>query len=186
MINALDASVPAMTSDILPDVMRPGLGVVFCGTAAGRTSAEAKSYYAHSNNKFWRVLAETGLTERKLQPYEFMEVIRFGIGLTDLCKDAAGSDKEIRAKLEHRATLRKKIEDAQPAFLAFTSLEAGKRYFGRNVKPGLQPDHIQKTSIYILPSTSLMAAWNWEANKRHWVEIARLVQLAGATPMSLP
>lgn len=165
-----------MAKDILPDVLRPGLKVVFCGTAAGRASAEAECYYAHSNNKFWSVLAEAGLISRKLRPHEFRELAKFGIGLTDLCKDAAGSDREIRPIAEHRSALRRKIEDAQPAYLAFTSLEAGKRYFGRRVPLGLHSERIANTSIYVLPSTSLMAAWNWEANKSYWHDFARLVQ----------
>jgi TDG/mug DNA glycosylase family protein len=164
-----------LENDLLPDVLLPGLRVVFCGTAAGRVSAELGSYYAHSNNKFWSILAETGLTGRKLKPHEFMEVATFGVGLTDLCKDAAGSDRDIRPKPEHRATLKQKIVDTQPGLLAFTSIEAGKRYFGRAVKLGLQPDLIGSTSIYVLPSTSLMAAWNWEPNKSHWHDLVRLV-----------
>jgi TDG/mug DNA glycosylase family protein len=169
-----------MERDLLPDVLEPGLKVVFCGTAAGRASAETKSYYAHSNNKFWSVLAEIGLTNRRLNPHEFMEVINFGIGLTDLCKDAAGSDREIRPKPEQRAALREKIRAIQPTFLAFTSLEAGKRYFGHKVQFGLQLDRIQSTSIYVLPSTSLMAAWNWKANKAYWHEFAGLVRSTSA------
>src|ERR1700694_732118 len=152
-----------MEHQLLPDVLQPGLKVVFCGTAAGRASAELGCYYAHHNNKFWSVLAETGLTDRKLKPNEFIELIKFGIGLTDLCKDAAGSDREIQPKTAHRASLKQKISAVEPAFLAFTSLEAGKRYFGRKVQLGLQADQIAGTSVYVLPSTSLMAAWNWEA-----------------------
>jgi TDG/mug DNA glycosylase family protein len=165
-----------MENDILPDVLRSGLNVVFCGTAAGRASAEAQSYYAHSNNKFWPILAETGLTGHKLRPHEFKDVISFGIGLTDLCKNSAGSDSAVRPKPEHRELLRQKIIEFQPKLLAFTSLEAGKRYFGHAVAFGLQSDHIAATSIYVLPSTSLMAAWNWEANKSHWYDLARQVQ----------
>src|SRR5688572_23539741 len=117
-----------MDANLLPDVLQPGLKVVFCGTAAGRVSAETKAYYAHSHNKFWRVLAETGLTDRRLNPHEFWKLLDFGIGLTDLCKDATGSDREIRPKPEHRGALRQKIRTVQPALLAFTSFEAGKRY----------------------------------------------------------
>jgi TDG/mug DNA glycosylase family protein len=108
-----------------------------------------------------------------------MEVIKFGIGLTDLCKDAAGSDNDVRPKPEHRTDFREKIDRIQPTFLAFTSLQAGKRYFGRKVQFGLQLDRIKGTLMYVLPSTSPMAAWNWEVNKSHWHEFARLVHSTG-------
>lgn len=161
---------------ILPDVLQRGLRVVFCGTAAGRASEKAQSYYAHGRNKFWSVLSETGLTDRKLAPHEFREVTRFGIGLTDLCKDLAGSDHEVRPRPEHRVVLRRKIEENRPDFLAFTSLEAAKRFVGRRVGLGRYEESIGTTSIYVLPSTSPMADWNWMSNKIHWWEFAERVR----------
>jgi double-stranded uracil-DNA glycosylase len=80
---------------VLPDVIEPALDVVFCGTAAGKVSAEQEAYYAHPNNKFWKVLFESGLTARRLKPHEFRRVLEFQIGLTDMCKDVYGSDNEI-------------------------------------------------------------------------------------------
>jgi double-stranded uracil-DNA glycosylase len=56
---------------VLPDVLEPTLNVVFfCGTAAGKVSAEQEAYYAHPNNKFWKVLFESGLTVQRLSPLE--------------------------------------------------------------------------------------------------------------------
>jgi len=160
----------------LPDVLQPGLSVVFCGTAAGGTSAATGCYYAHSSNKFWTVLAEVGLTSRKLKPREYSSLLDFGIGLTDLCKDQSGNDNVIRPLAEHRTMLRSKIESFQPKFLAFTSAEAGKRYFGRSRDLGLQPEKIFATAIYVLPSTSLMADWNWEKTGHHWMDFAQCMK----------
>ena len=77
---------------VLPDLLRPGLRVVICGSAAGAVSAARGAYYAGPGNKFWRILAEVGLTPRRLEPGEFREVLNFGIGLTDLVKTHSGSD----------------------------------------------------------------------------------------------
>ena len=41
---------------VLPDVLEPGLTVVFCGTAVGATSAQVRAYYAGRGNRFWEVL----------------------------------------------------------------------------------------------------------------------------------
>jgi TDG/mug DNA glycosylase family protein len=38
---------------VLPDVLKPGLKVVFCGTAVGNKSARASAYYAGRGNQFW-------------------------------------------------------------------------------------------------------------------------------------
>lgn len=166
--------VPA--NAILPDVLGPNLRVIFCGTAASNVSAKMEAYYAHPHNKFWSVLSETRLTPRQLKPHEFMLMLGFGYGLTDLCKQASGTDSQIpKATSGQRAELHEKILSHQPAFLAFTSLEAGRRYCGYRVGLGLQTARIGRTQLYILPSTSLNAAWNWKATKHHWQEFAALV-----------
>ena len=56
---------------VLPDVLEPDLDIVFCGTAAGTRSADVGAYFAHPQNRFWRTLAEVGLTPRRLAPTEF-------------------------------------------------------------------------------------------------------------------
>jgi len=43
------ATLPGM----LPDVLAANLDVVFCGTAAGKRSAEVGMYYAGPGNRFW-------------------------------------------------------------------------------------------------------------------------------------
>ena len=47
---------------VIPDLIRPGLRIVFCGTALGAASARAGAYYAGPGNKFWPTLHEVGLT----------------------------------------------------------------------------------------------------------------------------
>jgi TDG/mug DNA glycosylase family protein len=60
-----------MTPETLPDLLRPGLRLVICGTAAGRTSAAQRAYYAGRGNKFWRVLHEVGLTVTEFRPRDY-------------------------------------------------------------------------------------------------------------------
>jgi TDG/mug DNA glycosylase family protein len=80
---------------VLPDVLEPGLRVVFCGMAAGPMSAQVAAYYAGPGNQFWEVLYRTGLTCRKLDPHEFRTLPKYGLGLTDLAKTHSGSDRAI-------------------------------------------------------------------------------------------
>ena len=60
----------AESSTVLPDLLTPGLRVVFCGIAVGTPSAR-RGAYAGSGNQFWSVLARVGLTPRQLAPAEF-------------------------------------------------------------------------------------------------------------------
>ncbi len=148
---------------ILPDVVRPGLRVLFCGTAAGHRSAAAGAYYAHPQNKFWHTLFEVGLTPRLLTPSEFQSAPMYGLGLTDLGKHHAGMDHELPAGALNPAHARALAERFQPAFLAFTSKKAGGTFLGaRAVDYGLQPVTIGVTRLFILPSPSPAAQSSWQ------------------------
>ena len=80
-----------MGGAVLNDLIAEDLLLLICGTAAGKESAERGAYYAKPTNKFWRILHETGLTPRRLEPTEFRELLDYGIGLTDIVKGQAGS-----------------------------------------------------------------------------------------------
>jgi double-stranded uracil-DNA glycosylase len=155
---------------LVPDVLRPDLRVVFCGTALGRASAEAKAYYAHPRNVFWSILHETGLTfaGRPLTPSEYLRVLEFGVGLTDLCKSMFGNDNDLPHKAFDIDALRNKVEDYRPAVLAFTSKKAGQAFCGPRAVLGWQDNVFPRTRVYILPSTSPSARWQWVENKFHW------------------
>ncbi len=150
---------------LVPDVLRPGLKIVFCGTAPGTVSAKLRAYYAHPQNKFWSALHEVSLTPRLLRPDEYREAAHWGLGLTDLAKHVSGMDRELPPGAlgrEARAALHAKIEAARPKLLAFTSQAAGRGYLGRTPSFGEQPERIGATRIWVLPSPSPTARWNWE------------------------
>lgn len=157
---------------ILPDVLQPGLRLVFCGTAAGRRSAVDGAYYAHPGNLFWRTLHEIGLTSRRYAPAEFVLLQALGIGLTDLAKHHAGNDDQLPADAFDVAALRRKIARHAPAVLAFTSKNAGRAAFGHAVAYGLQDERIAGSEVFVLPSPSGQArrSWDiavWQALARH-------------------
>src|SRR6185312_8136981 len=105
---------------VLPDVLKPNLRLVFCGTAAGKVSAERGHYYAHSRNKFWETLCKVELTRRQFQPHEYRQLIRAGIGLTDIAKHVYGMDNELpRGSLNRKAAteLRERILRYRPKVL---------------------------------------------------------------------
>ena len=80
---------------VLPDVIRPELKIVFCGTAAGNVSAARGAYYAHPQNRFWSALHAFGLTPRKLRPEDYPELPQWGLGLTDIAKHVSGMDRQL-------------------------------------------------------------------------------------------
>jgi TDG/mug DNA glycosylase family protein len=150
---------------VLPDRLKPGLKLVFCGTAAGRQSALQQAYYAHAQNRFWKTLHEVGLTPRLFAPAEYALLWELGIGLTDIAKFAYGMDHQLPAGAlgeKAAAALRVRIAKAAPRHLAFTSLNAGRAVMGSRARAGEQPERLGQTRVWILPSPSPLAANHWD------------------------
>lgn len=147
---------------ILPDVLRPGLALVFCGTAAGKRSAAERAYYAHPGNMFWRALFAAGLTPRLFAPAEYPLLPDYGVGLTDLAKRHVGNDDELPRDAFDVPALRAKIERYAPGIIAFTSKAAARAALGRAASYGLQPESIGVSRLFVLPSPSGQARGHWD------------------------
>lgn len=168
--------MPRATEHVLPDVLQPGLTLVFCGTAAGKRSAAERAYYAHPGNLFWRALFETGLTPRQLAPAEFPLLPGYGIGLTDLAKRHSGNDDELPRDAFDVPALTAKIERHQPQLLAFTSKNAARAALGHATAYGLQDETIGATRLFVLPSPSGQARGHWTAAP--WLALGQLYRAA--------
>jgi TDG/mug DNA glycosylase family protein len=162
---------------ILPDLLGPGLPLVFCGSAAGTASARAGAYYAGPGNVFWEALYQVGLTPELLFPGEFRRLPEFGIGLTDLCKVRHGSDAEIGADYDVDR-LRAAIAEAEPARLAFNGKSAAQAALEAAVGYGVQEEAIGGAEVWVLPSTSGRARRFWKIEP--WRELAEAVAGDGA------
>ncbi len=159
---------------LVPDVLEPGLEVVFCGTAPSAASFAARAYYAKPGNRFWPALHSAGFTPRRLAPSEYREVTRFGLGLTDVCKTASGQDAELTPADFDADALTDKIERFRPRILAFTSKRAAREGLGIAAADyGRQTLAVGTTEVFVLPSTSGLATRFWD--ERHWRELARYV-----------
>jgi TDG/mug DNA glycosylase family protein len=155
---------------ILPDVIAPGLRIVFCGTAAGTASAARGAYYAGPGNKFWPTLHAIGLTPRQLAPEEFAGVLEFGLGLTDVCKLASGSDREVGTRAFDVDGLVAKIAANAPRVIAFNGVNAGRAALGAFAGYGRQPAGFAGAEAWILPSTSGAASGFWDPEP--WRQLA--------------
>ena len=159
---------------VLPDVLAPGLAVVFCGSAVGTASALRRAYYAGPGNAFWPTLSEVGLTPYQLAPEECKSVTKYGLGLTDLAKNVSGSDDVLVQKHFDRKGLRAKVLRYRPRILAFTSKRAAEEFIKHPVGYGLLDETIGETALFVLPSPSGAARRYWKKNKKRWRELARL------------
>ncbi|MGN6706787.1 MAG: mismatch-specific DNA-glycosylase [Rhodanobacter sp.] len=164
--------MPARPDAILPDLLAPGLRLVFCGTAAGARSAAEGAYYAHPGNLFWRALFDAGLTPHVFAPAEFRQLLPLGIGLTDLAKRHSGNDAELPRDALDADTLRRKVQRCRPCLLAFTSKNAARAALGRAVDYGVQEETFGATRLFVLPSPSGQARGHWSLQP--WLALGAL------------
>lgn len=168
--------------DILQDVLQPNLKLVICGTAVAEHSARLGSYYAGENNMFWRILYETGLTDRLLHTSEYLELLNFRIGLTDIAKKASGVDAKISQEDYDLCAFSKKTASFNPQIVCFNGKTSAALFFSwqyqrkwktDQVDYGLYPIKDGHFSIFVAPSTSGAAKKYWEP--RYWHELANLL-----------
>ena len=161
-------------NDILPDLLRPNLDLVICGTAVGTKSSKVGSYYAGRDNKFWSILEETGLTPYRIRPDNFNDLTEFGIGLTDLAKKVSGGDSDLNPSDFDTVELRRKIKEYQPFIVGFNGKNSAKQFLHvETVNYGLQTARVDETFLFVLPSTSRSAKNYW--NSRYWHELSDFV-----------
>ena len=168
---------------ILPDVLQPGLRLVFCGTAPGTASAAARAYYAGPGNAFWQTLYAAELTPELLAPEEFAPLPEFGIGLTDLCKVRHGSDAEVGTVEFDVDGLRQRIAEAEPEIIAFNGKNAAGGALEMPVQFGPQEEQFGGAAVWVLPSTSGAARRYWDLEP--WQRLAAALR-ASAQPRALP
>ena len=153
---------------VLPNVLEPGLKVVFCGTAASTRSAAVGAPYAGPGNRFWDILYAAGFTPRRLDPLEFRTITAYGLGLTGMAPNRVGNDDILRPEDFDPAGVRAKIEQFQPRVLAFVGKRAAQEFLGRkDIVYGLQPERVGQTELFVLPSTSGAARRYWDEAPWH-------------------
>jgi len=173
----------ATTPSSVPDVLAPGLDIVFCGINPGRFSAAAGVHFANPRNDFWRLLHDTGLTPRLLEPTEQFELPRHGLGVTNAAyRMTPGSGDLRRADFAGSAERLKRIAlELRPRCIAFVGKEAYRGAFGERRALGLQERRLGDTLLFVLPSTSpANAAVPYGERLRWFRELAELSRANGS------
>ena len=74
----------AAQNKTVPDVIAPGLHVLFCGINPGLYSAATGHHFARPGNRFWPTLYQAGFTEELLAPADEEKLLSSGYGITNL------------------------------------------------------------------------------------------------------
>ncbi len=141
----------------LPDILAPGLKIVFCGINPGLYSAAVGCHFARPGNRFWKALHTSGFSDRLLSPYEQEELLKCGCGLTNLVARAttvaaALTDEELR---RGRGILKRKIGRHRPACVVVLGIGAYRKAFERpDAVLGPQEEGIAGARLWVLPNPS--------------------------------
>jgi TDG/mug DNA glycosylase family protein len=169
----------------LPDLLRPGLDLVFAGINPGEESARIGHYYGHPGNGFWPALSASGLVGREAGPEDDRLLPAcWGIGFTDVVKRVVTdsmrvSDAELRAAAP---AFERRIAYASPRAVCFTTTRAFDVLFpgARAAEAwGRQPVLVAGAEAWVTPSTSGRAAGYRAQVHRVLRELAEALGRAG-------
>ena len=163
------AELEAARDRTIPDVVGPGLDVLFSGINPGLWSAATGFHFARPGNRFWPTLHRSGFTPRQLRPDEQWELLGLGVGITNVAARAtARADELTRDELVRGGEiLREKARRLRPAWLAVVGIGAYRTGFGRpDAVVGPQDpeepltESLGETRVWVLPNPSgLNAHW---------------------------
>jgi TDG/mug DNA glycosylase family protein len=143
------------------DLVGPGLRVLFCGINPGLTSAATGLHFARPGNRFWRVLHESGFTDRVLDPADQALLPGLGLGITNLVTRASAgaadlSAAELRAGADRLAAMAVALA---PRHVAVLGVQAYRTAFGRpRAVVGEQPQPLGSARLWVLPNPSGLQA----------------------------
>jgi TDG/mug DNA glycosylase family protein len=141
----------------VPDVIGPGLRVLFCGINPGLYSGAVGHHFARPGNRFWKALHAAGFTDRVLSPAEEALLLEHGLGITNLVRRATATARDIAPHelREGAARLRRLVRRYRPAFIAFLGISAYRTAFARpDSLVGPQMETLSGSRTWLLPNPS--------------------------------
>ncbi|WP_305794736.1 G/U mismatch-specific DNA glycosylase [Myxococcus sp. CA040A] len=147
----------AATGRHMPDIIAPGLRVLFCGINPSLYSVVMGHHFARPGNRFWPTLHLSGFTTRQLSPSEQGELREQGLGITNVVDRAtATADLLDKSELTEGArSLEAKVRRYHPRFLAVLGMGAYRTAFARpKAQLGLQEETLGTTRLWVLPNPS--------------------------------
>ena len=175
------AELAAAVGRRLPDVIGPGLQVLFCGINPGLYSAAVGHHFARPGNRFWPALYAGGFTPRILSPTEDGLLMESGYGLTNLVNRATAAAAELSTAelIVGREALEEKVRRYAPPWIAILGIGAYRTAFRRpQASLGRQAEKLAATNIWVLPNPSGLNAHH---QPRHLAKAFADLRQASAT-----
>jgi len=141
----------------VPDVIAPGLRVLFCGINPGLYTAAVGHHFARPGNRFWPALHASGFTDRLLSPFEEQELLQLRLGVTNVVARATAAASELSHDdfIKGGRVLRSKVRRYHPLIVAVLGVGAYRAAFARpKAVVGEQDEPIAGAPVWVLPNPS--------------------------------
>jgi len=174
------AELLAAAGKSVPDVIAPGLRVLFCGINPGLYSGATGHHFARPGNRFWPALHGAGFTKRLMDPSEERELLRSGCGVTNLVARTTATAEELapRELLAGRRRLERMVKRCRPRVVAVLGVGAYRTAFEvPRAALGRQPERLAGAALWVLPNPSGL---NANHQLPDLIRMFRAVRLAAA------
>jgi len=147
----------------VPDLVGPGLRLLFVGINPGLWTAATQTHFAHPGNRFYPALLRGGVIDRPIDRGVGMTdddrryLLGRGIGITNLVARATPRAAELTAD-ELRAggqRLREFVAEHRPRVVAVAGVTAYRTAFDEpKASSGRQPERIGDAELWVVPNPS--------------------------------
>lgn len=157
------ADLEAFRDREVPDLISPGLALLFVGINPGLWTAATQTHFAHPGNRFYPALLRAGIIDRPIDPAAGMSdddrtyLLARGIGITNIVRRAtARADELSRAEYaEGGRALAARVREYTPRVVAIAGITAYRSAFGvRSARPGRQPEPLGGRPLWVVPNPS--------------------------------
>ncbi|HEV2150256.1 MAG TPA: mismatch-specific DNA-glycosylase [Longimicrobiaceae bacterium] len=163
----------------LPDLLAPGLRLLFVGFNPSVRAARLGRYYAGRNNRFWDLLAASGLTPERWSFERDRELLELGIGVTDLVKRPTRSAAEVTAEEFRRGAERFRglVRELRPRVVCYNGKGVYLRAAGVQAAPWGRQERslVEGTVDFVAPSPSGLARIRFAEKARWFTELRAVV-----------
>ena len=144
-------------NEVLPDIIAPGLKVLFCGINPGMLAAATGHHFAGRVNRFWKTLHLAGFTPTLFAPEDDRHLLEFGCGITSVVRrPTAGADDLAAEEFASAvAPFDALLARYTPRYVAFLGKAGYAALAGqRDVTWGRQATPMQGCVAWVLPNPS--------------------------------
>jgi TDG/mug DNA glycosylase family protein len=141
----------------VPDVIGPGLRVLFCGINPGLYTAAVGHHFARPGNRFWPALYGSGFTATLLSSFEEQRLLPLGIGITNVVARATAAAAELTREdfIKGGKSLRAKVQRYRPQVVAVLGIGAYREAFAQpKAVIGEQDGRVGAARVWVLPNPS--------------------------------